>query len=84
MKNFPIQIDIRNKTIVMQPYKSNFEEFNYERIIQLLRKEIYIHLVSRKDENDYFIKISNLINDDDLYNKCLKNQQNIVKIVLNF
>ena len=54
MKNFPIQIDIRNKTIVMQPYKSNFEEFNYERIIQLLRKEIYIHLVSRKDENDYF------------------------------
>ena len=36
-----------------------------------------------KDENDYFIKISNLINDDDLYNKCLKNQQNIVNKYFN-
>ena len=54
MKTFLDEVDIRNKRIVMQPYKTNFEEFNYERVIQLLRKEIYDHLISRKDENDYF------------------------------
>ena len=29
MKKFPDEIDIKNKHIVMQPYKTNFEEFNY-------------------------------------------------------
>ena len=53
MNKFPKEIDIRNKTLVMQPYK-NFEEFNYDRILLLLRKEIYDHLISRKEENDYF------------------------------
>jgi hypothetical protein len=54
MKKFPSHINIKNKTLVMQPYKNNFEEINYQRILELLRKEIYEHLISRKDENDYF------------------------------
>jgi hypothetical protein len=54
MKKFPNHINIKNKTLVMQPYKNNFEEINYQRILELLRKEIYEHLISRKDENDYF------------------------------
>jgi hypothetical protein len=54
MKKFPDQIDIKNKVIITQPYKNNFEDLNYDRVIQLLRKEIYEHLISRKDENDYF------------------------------
>lgn len=54
MKKFPENIDIKNKTIIMQPYKKNFGEINYQRILELLRKEIYEHLIGRKDENDYF------------------------------
>ena len=54
MNSFPTEIDIRNKDIVLQPYKKNFEKYNYERIIMNLRKDIYEHLISRKDENDYF------------------------------
>lgn len=76
MKTFLDEVDIRNKRIVMQPYKTNFEEFNYERVIQLLRKEIYDHLISRKDENDYFdIEIfckRNNYSDKENFSKILK------------
>ena len=54
MKKFPEHINIKNKTIIIQPYKNNFEEINYQRILELLRKEVYEHLINRKDENDYF------------------------------
>ena len=76
MKTFLDEVDIRNKRIVMQPYKTNFEEFNYERVIQLLRKEIYDHLISIKDENDYFdIEIfckRNNYSDKENFSKILK------------
>ena len=76
MKKFPDEIDIKNKHIVMQPYKTNFEEFNYLRVIHLLRKEIYDHLISRKDENDYFdIEIfckRNNYSDKEKFSKILK------------
>lgn len=54
MNKFPEEIDIRNKIIIEQPYKKNFEDYNYNRTLNLLRKEIYDHIISRKDENDYF------------------------------
>lgn len=54
MNKFPEEIDIRNKIIIEQPYKKNFEDYNYNRALNLLRKEIYDLIISRKDENDYF------------------------------
>jgi hypothetical protein len=35
------------------------------------------------DSNDYFIKLNNLNNDDNLYKKCLENQYNIVNKYFN-
>jgi hypothetical protein len=35
------------------------------------------------DENDYFLKLENLRNDEDLYNKCLNNQYNITEKYFN-
>ena len=49
MNKFPDHIDIRNKKLITQPYKKNFEDYNNERILELLRNEIYDHIISRKD-----------------------------------
>ncbi len=54
MNNFPSEIDIRNKTLNQENYLRNFEDHNCARITNLLRKEIYEHLISRDSENDYF------------------------------
>jgi hypothetical protein len=54
MNNFPTEIDIRSKKLDQEKYSSNFGDHNHARITNLLRKEIYEHLISREDENDYF------------------------------
>lgn len=52
MNKFPKEIDIKNKTL--DEYQLNFKSFNDERILKLFRSEIYDHLISRSEENDYF------------------------------
>ena len=79
MNKFPDHIDIRNKNLIIQPYKKNFEEYNNERILELLRNEIYDHIISRKDENDYF-DIDIFFRKNNYYYK--ENFTNILKIVL--
>lgn len=79
MNKFPDHIDIRNKNPIIQPYKKNFEEYNNERILKLLRNEIYDHIISRKDENDYF-DIDIFFRKNNYYYK--ENFANILKIVL--
>ena len=79
MNKFPDHIDIRNKKPIIQPYKKNFEEYNNERILELLRNEIYDHIISRKDENDYF-DIDIFFRKNNYYYK--ENFANILKIVL--
>lgn len=48
MYEFPIELNIKNKT------KLDFSSLNYERLLCLLRKEIYDLILGRKDENDYY------------------------------
>ena len=79
MNKFPEEIDIRNKIIIEQPYKKNFEDYNYNRALNLLRKEIYDLIISRKDENDYF-DIDIFFKKNNYYYK--ENFSTIVKIVL--
>jgi len=47
MNKFPEELNI-NKT------KLDFFNLNYERLLCLLRQEIYDLIVGRKDENDYY------------------------------
>ena len=50
MNKFPKEIDLRNKNLI----EPKFTELNIERITKLFRNDIYIHLISRKEENDYY------------------------------
>ena len=50
-----------------------------ERILELLRNEIYVHIISRKDENDYF-DIDIFFRKNNYYYK--ENFRNILKTVL--
>jgi hypothetical protein len=54
MNKFPKEIDIRNTSLTVEPYTNNFKNLNTERIMKLFRSEIYDHLISRSEENDYF------------------------------
>lgn len=45
MKNFPERLNVKNK--------ENFTEYNYERNLCYLRKQVY-ELIIRGDESDYF------------------------------
>jgi hypothetical protein len=46
MNKFPTDININNK--------NNFKNYNYNRVIKQLRNDIYNHLISRREETDYF------------------------------
>ena len=46
MLNFPNEISPQNNI--------NFKNLNKERLLSLLRKDIYDLLISRKDENEYY------------------------------
>lgn len=46
MLNFPSEIDINNK--------ENFQNLNKNRILSLLRNDIYNLIISRDDENEYY------------------------------
>jgi hypothetical protein len=69
MNKFPVEININNKTLNLENYKKNFEEYNYNRIMKILRNDIYNLLISRSEENDYFdidnFRKKNNYNDDD-------------------
>jgi hypothetical protein len=58
MNKFPNEINVNNK--------NNFKEYNYNRIIKLLRNDIYEHLLSKKEETDFF----------DVEKFCKKNNYN--------
>ena len=71
MNKFPTEINKNNK--------NNFREYNSNRIIKLLRNDIYTHMLSRKEETDYFdidkfrkIYLYNDEDDSNNFNKILK------------
>ena len=73
MQNFPSDIDITDKIINTECYILNFEEANYNRVISIMRKNIYELILSRIDENDYFS-----IDDFAEINSC----QNIIHLLV--
>ena len=78
MLKFPEHIDIHNKTLVSDDflYETNFSKYNYQRLEEIFRKDVYEMIISRKDENDYFDLDSFVRN----YN-CNSNDKNI-KLIL--
>jgi hypothetical protein len=54
MNKFPKEINICNKKLDLENYSNNFKEYNSERITKIFRNDIYSHIISRKEENDYY------------------------------
>ena len=52
--------DIKNKKLIYNTddeenlYSSNFENLNYERLLNIIRTDLYELIVRRNDENEYF------------------------------
>jgi hypothetical protein len=67
MNKFPEEINIKDKVLE----SDSFSVYNYDRVIKLLRQEIYDLIVSRKDENEYF----------DLDTFSIKNNYNYHKLI---
>jgi len=67
MKTFPNELNVKNI--------DSFREINNDRIICLIRKEIYDTLIRRKDENEYI--------DLDMLSKCYSdNNMNIITKII--
>ena len=51
--------DIKNKKLIYNTddeenlYSSNFENLNYERLLNIIRTDLYELIVRRNDENEY-------------------------------
>ena len=60
MEYLPESINIKNKKLLHNTededdvYFSNFEKINYQRLLSIIRLDLYELIVSRNDENNYF------------------------------
>jgi len=66
MKNFPNKLKVENK--------ENFEQYNYDRTIAYIRRDIYEFMIERKNENVYF--------DFDKYQRNKKIIETIIETII--